>query len=172
MQESRLTKNLGNILKIHYIGCILLPAQQRGLQFYQTKSSAVVLYDTLPAEFIEQAICMKTEEQLYQRESERPFVALKANSQCESQDPLSQELRSSWETQSDAQSVGKPDATLWITESPGMSFSTFQEQDEQRQFTVAKLIEKFESHKYKEQFLQDIAKRRRSTCSVKHRKNC
>ena len=40
---------------------------------------------------------------------------------------------------------------------PGISLSTVQEQDEQRQYTVAKLIEKFESHKYKEQFLQDMS---------------
>ena len=44
-------------------------AQQRGLQFYQTRSNAVILYDTLPAEFILKAICMKTKDQLYQWES-------------------------------------------------------------------------------------------------------
>ena len=46
--------------------CILKLAQQRGLQFYQTKSNAVILHDTLLAEFIEKAICMKTKDQLYQ----------------------------------------------------------------------------------------------------------
>ena len=56
---------------------------------------AVVLNDTLLAEFIEKAVCMKTGEQLYQRESERPRVALEANSKCESQDLLSQKARSS-----------------------------------------------------------------------------
>ena len=39
--------------------------QQRGLQFYQTRSNAVIFYDTLPAEFIEKAICMKTKDQLF-----------------------------------------------------------------------------------------------------------
>ena len=38
-----------------------------GLQFFQSRSNAVILYDTLPAEFIEKAICMKTKVQLYQR---------------------------------------------------------------------------------------------------------
>ena len=58
--------------------CNLKLAQQRGLQFYQTRSSAVILHDTLPAEFIEKAICMKTNDQLYQRESVilRPRVVL------------------------------------------------------------------------------------------------
>ena len=52
--------------------CNLLPARERGMRFYQTRSNAVVLYDTLPAEFIEKAVCMKTGEQLYQRESGKP----------------------------------------------------------------------------------------------------
>ena len=60
--------------------CTLKLAQERGLRFYQTRSNAVVLYDTLPAEFIEKAICVKTNDQLYQRESASPRVALKANS--------------------------------------------------------------------------------------------
>ena len=70
-------------------------AQQRGLQFYQRSSNAVALYDTLPAEFIWKAICMKTKGQLYQRErvilSHR--VVLRANSQSGSQDLFVQEAR-------------------------------------------------------------------------------
>ena len=50
-------------------------AQQRGLHCYQTR---VILYDTLLAEFIEKATCMKTKDQLYQIESVilRPRVVL------------------------------------------------------------------------------------------------
>ena len=33
--------------------CNLKLAQERGLQFYETRSNAVILDDTLPAEFIE-----------------------------------------------------------------------------------------------------------------------
>ena len=58
-QESRLARILGNHFKTQYISAIL-PAQESGLQFYQRRFDAVVLYDTLPAEFIEKAICMKT----------------------------------------------------------------------------------------------------------------
>ena len=81
--------------------CNLKLAQQRGLQFYQTRSNAVILYDTLPAEFIEKAICMKTKDQLYQRESVilRPRFVLRANSQSGSQDLHVEEARSSWESQ-------------------------------------------------------------------------
>ena len=122
-----------------------LIAQEGGLQFYQTRSNAVILYDTLPAEFIEKAVCMKTKEELYQRESERPRVVLRANSQCESQDLLGQEARSSWQTQSETQSFRENGCNIVDYRIPGISLSTIQEQDEQRQRTVAKLIEKFES---------------------------
>ena len=40
--------------------CNLQPAQEGGLQFYQTRSRAVVLYNTLPAVCIEKTVCMKT----------------------------------------------------------------------------------------------------------------
>ena len=53
-------KNIWEPLQDTVCWCNLLAAQERGLQFYQTRSNAVVLYDTLPAEFTEKAICMKT----------------------------------------------------------------------------------------------------------------
>ena len=130
---------------------MLLLAQGGGLQFYPTESDAIVLYDTLLAEFIEKAICMKTKEQLYKRESARPRVVLRANSQCGLQDLLRQEARSSWETQSDAQSFRETGCNIVD------STATVQLQDEQRQHTVAKLIEKFESHQHKEQFLEGMS---------------
>ena len=39
----------------------------------------------------------------------------------------------------------------------GISLTTVQQQNEQRQHTVAKLIEMFESHQHKEQFLKDMS---------------
>ena len=86
-------------------------AQQRGMQLYQTRS--------LPADFIEKALCMKTKDQLYQRESVilRPRVVPRANPQSGSQDLPVQEAISSWESQQDAESYGeKPEATLLTTE--------------------------------------------------------
>ena len=100
---------------------------------------------------------MKTGGQLYQIGSERPLV-LKSNSQYESQDLPSQEARSSWETQSEVQSFRETGCNIVDYGIPGISLSTVQEQDEQKRQTVAKLIEKFESHKYKEQFLKDMSK--------------
>ena len=143
-------KNTWKPLQDTVYWCNLLLAQEGGLQFYQTRSNAVVLYDTLPAEFIEKAICMVTTETLY--EKERPRDVLGANSQCGLQDLLTQEARSSWKTQSDAQSFRETGCNILDYRVPGMSLSTVQQQDEQRQHTVAKLIEKFESHQNKEQF--------------------
>ena len=107
--------------------CNLKLAQQRGLRFYQTRSNAVVLHDPLPAEFIETAVCMKTVEQIYQRESERPRVALKANSQRGSPDLPSQEARSSWETQSEVRSFRVTGCNIADYRIPGIPLSTVQE---------------------------------------------
>ena len=90
--------------------CNLELAQERGLQFYQTRSHAVVLYSTLLAVCIEKAVCMKTQEELYQkvRFSPRvPRVVLKSNLQCGLQDPQNQDARSSWEPSNDSKSYGE-----------------------------------------------------------------
>ena len=71
---------------------------------------------------------------------------------CGLQDLPRQEARSSWETQSDAQSFRETGCNIVDYRIPGISFSTVQQQDEHRQQTVAKLIEKFDSHQYEEQF--------------------
>ena len=147
-------KNTWKPLQDHVYWCNLLLAQEGGLQFYQTRSNEVVIYGTLHAEFIEKAICMKTKEQLYQRESARPRVVLRANSQCGLQDLPRQQARSSWETQNDAQSFLETGCNIVDYRVPVISLSTVQQQDEQRQHTVAKMFEKFQSHQHKEQFLK------------------
>ena len=89
--------------------CNLKLAQEKGLQFYQTWSHAVVLYNTLPAACIGKAVCMKTQDELYQtvRIIPRvPGVVQKSNSQYGQQDPQSQDARSSWEPSSDSKSYG------------------------------------------------------------------
>ena len=42
-------------------------AQKKGFKFYQTRSNAIILYDTLPAYCISKAIVMKSEEIIYQK---------------------------------------------------------------------------------------------------------
>ena len=60
-------KNTWKRLQNTICWCNLKLAQEKGLQFYQTRSHAVVLYDTLPAAFIEKAVCMKTQAELCQK---------------------------------------------------------------------------------------------------------
>ena len=43
--------------------CTLKLAQEKGLMFHQTRSRAIVLYDTLPAVCIEKVVCMKTKDE-------------------------------------------------------------------------------------------------------------
>ena len=122
--------------------CNLKLAEQRGLQFYQTRPNPVILHDTLHAEFIEKAICMKTKDQLNQTESVilRPRVVLKANSQSGSQDLLAQEARLSWESQQDAESHGETRSNTADYRIPGISISKVKLQDARRQNNVTKLI--------------------------------
>ena len=47
-------------------------AQQKGLKFYQTRSNAIILYDTLPAYYILKAIQMEIGEIKYEKVYESP----------------------------------------------------------------------------------------------------
>ena len=42
-------------------------AQRTGLKFYQTRSNAIILYDTLPAWCVSKVVAMKSEEIKYQK---------------------------------------------------------------------------------------------------------
>ena len=89
--------------------CNLKLAQERVLQFYQTRSRAVVLCNTLPAACIEKAVCMKTQDEFCQKvrlTPRVPRVVLKPNSQNGLQDPQNQDARPSWEPSSDSKSRG------------------------------------------------------------------
>ena len=64
--------------------CNLKLAHKQGLQFYQRRSHAIVLNNTLPAICMEKAVCMKTKEELYHKANQSPRllrVTLKPNSQ-------------------------------------------------------------------------------------------
>ena len=140
--------------------CSLKLAHEKGLQFYQTRSHAVVLYNTLPAAFIEKAVCMKTQEELYQKvrlTPSLPWVVLKSNSQCGQQDQRIQEARSSWDSLSDSKSYGETWNNAVDYRIRGIPLSTVEQQDTTRENKVKKLIEKFENHKHKESFIQDLS---------------
>ena len=85
-------------------------SREKGLQFYKTGSHAVVLCKTLPATCIEKAVCMKTQDGLYQKvrlTPRVPRVVLKSNSQYGQHDLQNQDARSSWEPSSDSKSHGE-----------------------------------------------------------------
>ena len=50
------TKILGDLMKNTVYWCNLKLAQKKGLQFYQTRSHAIILNNTLPAIGIEKAV--------------------------------------------------------------------------------------------------------------------
>ena len=62
-------------------------AQRKGLKFYQTRSNAIILYDTLPAYCISKAIVMKSEEIIHQKvyvsPRSPPTISYKDNWTCD-----------------------------------------------------------------------------------------
>ena len=53
--------------KIQYFGAVWSSLKRKGLHFYQTRSHAVVLHNTLLAACIEKAVGMKTQDELFQK---------------------------------------------------------------------------------------------------------
>ena len=106
-QESRHTKHL-ETLSGHRI---LVQFEARSTK----RTANLTNYDTLPAEFIDKAICMETKDPLYQRDSVilRPRVVLKANCKVGSQDLLVQEARSLWGSQQDAARLAERFSATW-----------------------------------------------------------
>ena len=80
--------------KIHqntvYCGVILRVAQRKGLQFYQTRSNAIILGNTSLAVCIEKVVIRKSGEELYNQNVPISFlpqrIALKPNLHCGRQD--------------------------------------------------------------------------------------
>ena len=127
-------------------GCNLKLAQEKGLQFNQA--------------CIEKAVCMKTREELHQKVRLTPRmqrIVLKSNSQYGPQDLQSQEARSSWESSSDSKSFGEICSSIVDHRISGVPLSAVEQQDTMRENKVKRLIEKFENHKHKESFLQDLS---------------
>ena len=80
-------------------------------------------------------------------------------SQSGSQDLPVQEARSSWESQQDVESYGETRSNTADYRVPCTSISTVKLQDARRQNNVTKLIEMFEKHQHKEQFLKDMCQK-------------
>ena len=152
-------KNTWKRLQNKVFWCNLKLAQEKGLQVHQTRSLAVVLCNTLLAACIEKAVCMKTKDELYQKVLSTPGVTrvvLKLNSQYGQQDLHCQDARSSWEPSSDPNSYGETCNNTVDHIISGVPLSAVEQWDTTRENKVKRLIEKFENHKHKESFLQDL----------------
>ena len=148
-------------------------AQERALQFYQTRSHAVVLCNTQPAACIENAVCMKTKDEPQQKirlTPRVPRVLLKSNSQYGQQDLQSQDARSSWDPPSDVKSYGETWNNAVDYRIPGRPLSSVKQQDTTRENKVKKLIEKFETTRIKNRSFRTWDRRRRSTSSAENRR--
>ena len=153
-------KNTWTRLQNTVFWCYSKIAQGKGLQCYQTRSHAVVLHNTPPAACIEKAVCMKTQEQLYQKvrlNPRLPRVVLKSNSQCGQQDLRSQDARSSWDPPSDSKSYGETWNNAVDYRILGIPLSTVEQQDTTGENKFKKLIEKYDNKQHKESFLQDLS---------------
>ena len=102
---------------------------------------------------------MKTSDELHQKvrlTPRVPRVVLKSNSQDGLQDPQNQDARSSWEPSSDSKSYGEICNNTVDHRISGVPLSAVEQQNTIREDRVKELIEKFENHKYKESFIQDL----------------
>ena len=91
-----------------------------------------------------------------------PRVVLKSNSQYGPQDPQSQEARSSWEPSSDSKSYWETCSNTVDHRISGVPLSAVEPQNTTRENKVKRLIEKFENHKHKESFIQDLSQTQKS----------
>ena len=151
-------KNTWKLLQNSVFWCNLKLAQEKGLQFYQTRPHAVVLFITLSAACIEKAVCMKTQDQLYQKvrlTPRVPRVVLKSNSQYGLQDPHAKTQDHVRNHRAIRKVTVKSITTPWITEYLEYLFLQ-SSRIQTRENNVKKLVEKFENHQHKESFIQDL----------------
>ena len=154
------TKILGNLTRIQYTGAIQNSLRRGELQSYQTRSHAIVIFDTLPAVCNEKVVCMKTKDELYQKgtlDSEGTEGCIKNRTR-----KLVYKINGEQDART---SCGQPSGSKmpWETGSNtvdyrnfGVLLSTVEQQDTHRKDKVKKLIEKFENHPNKESFLRDF----------------
>ena len=155
--------------------CNLKLAQERGLQFYQTRSHEIVLYDTVPAVCIEKAVCVKTKEELHQEVRltlRLSLVVLEANLHSGQQDQRDQDARSSWDPPSESKSYRETWNNAVDYRILGTPISTVEQKDTNRHIKVKKLIEKFETNQHKESFLQDFSQTQKINKFSKESQDC
>ena len=157
-QGSRHTRIRGNASKIRYFGAIWSSLKRKACNF--TKHGHMQSFSTTHNLQLDKAVCMKTQDELYQKvrlTPRVPHVVLKPNSQYGQQDPQSQDATSSWEPSSDSKSYGETCNNTVDYRIPGVPLSAVEQLDTTRANKVKKLVEKFENRKDKESFIQDLS---------------
>ena len=110
------------------------------MQFHQTRSHAVVLYNTQPAACIEKAVYEN-----YGRTLPEGTLNSMSTTSC-----VKIDARSSWEPSSDSKSYGEICNNTVDYRISGVLLSAVEQQNTTRENKVKKLIEKFENHEHKE----------------------
>ena len=145
-------------------------AQRKGLKFYQTRSNAIILYETLPAYCIPTVVVMESGEIIY----EKVYVSPRPPPKISFKDNWMQELDSEVaESSKDSQRIKpKPKTQLsrtvrpWVENRslsseemdidfrvPGFSHAVVKEAENLR---VQELVKKIESHPHREAFQDDL----------------
>ena len=96
-------------------------AQMKGLKFYQTRSNAIILYDTLPAYCIPKADRMETGEIVYEKEYESPRPPPKISLRLDWMKELGSEVARQAEVNQPTQSNPNP---IYRTERPVVTEQT------------------------------------------------
>ena len=84
-------------------------AQKKGLKFYQTRSNAIILYDTLPACCIRKVVRMETGEIVYEKVFESPRMPLKISLRHDWRKELGSEVARQAEVNQPTQPNPNPD---------------------------------------------------------------
>ena len=94
-------KNIWKILQNAVYWCKLRVVQSKQLQFYQTRSNAIILHNTVPAMCIEKVVVTKSGDELYSKTYQSLIapqrVVLKPNLNYERQDTTSSDARKSFD---------------------------------------------------------------------------
>ena len=110
--------------------------------FYQTRSHAIVLYDTLPAVCIDKVVCMKTKDELFQkvRSTPRvPRVVIQSNSKIGLQDQREQDAITSNDQPSGSTCTWETGSNTMDYRIPGVPLSAVEQQDTHRKDKVKSL---------------------------------
>ena len=145
-------------------------AQRKGLKFYQTRSNAIILYDTHPAHCTPKVVAMESAEIVH----EKVYMSLRPSPKISSKD--------NWMNESDSEVAGssrdtqrvqpKPKSQLTRTERPagGQESTKVEEFDidfripgpshavvqEAEHFRVQELVKKIDSHPHREALPADL----------------